>query len=368
MTRILAILTVRNEGAFLLDWFAHHRAAGVTDFLVFSNDCADGTDAMLDRLARLGWLSHVRNDGPHRRSAQWDALARAEAHPLRTAADWIVTLDIDEYVNIHAGDGTVPALLGALPGATAITMAWRLFGNAGVVAFEDRPVTEVFTRAAPPIIGWPWRASLFKTLFRNDGTYARLGVHRPRRPDPARIAAARWHDGSGRPLPDAFRTARIFAPLGQDNFGLVQLNHYALGAMESYIVKVDRGRANRDGSAFDMSYWVERNLCSDEDRSIARMRPLSDPIRATLAADPVLGPLHRHAVAWRRARFEALMLEEPFRSLFARLLMVPPSHPVGPEGTRRLTAFALRATGLRSVPGAAGDGASEDPPDSPQPG
>ena len=48
--RILAVLTVRNEAAFLLEWLAHHRAVGVTDFLVFSNDCQDGTDAMLDRL------------------------------------------------------------------------------------------------------------------------------------------------------------------------------------------------------------------------------------------------------------------------------------------------------------------------------
>lgn len=37
--RTLAILTQRNEGAFLLEWLAHHRAIGFTDFLVFSNDC-----------------------------------------------------------------------------------------------------------------------------------------------------------------------------------------------------------------------------------------------------------------------------------------------------------------------------------------
>ena len=57
--KITAVLCVRNEGAFLLEWLAHHRAAGVTDFLVFSNDCDDGTDAMLDRLAGLGWLTHL---------------------------------------------------------------------------------------------------------------------------------------------------------------------------------------------------------------------------------------------------------------------------------------------------------------------
>ena len=56
--RFLAILCVRNEAAFLMEWLAHHRAVGFTDFLVFSNDSQDGTDAMLDRLAERGELTH----------------------------------------------------------------------------------------------------------------------------------------------------------------------------------------------------------------------------------------------------------------------------------------------------------------------
>ena len=63
--RVLAILGVKNEGAFLLEWLAHHRACGFTDFLVFSNDCSDGTDLMLDRLAAMGWLTPC----PQRRPA-----------------------------------------------------------------------------------------------------------------------------------------------------------------------------------------------------------------------------------------------------------------------------------------------------------
>ena len=84
--RLLAILTVRNEGAFLLDWLAWHRHVGFTDFLVFSNDCDDGTDRMLDRLSDLGWLTHCPNPGPHAEGAQWAALKAANGHPLRRAA------------------------------------------------------------------------------------------------------------------------------------------------------------------------------------------------------------------------------------------------------------------------------------------
>ena len=181
--RFLAVLTVRNEAAFLLEWLAHHQAVGFTDFLVFSNDCDDGTDTMLDHLQTLGALHHVRNAGPHDGGVQWAALKLADRHPLVKSADWILALDIDEFVNIHAGDHTLAALLSALPDATAITLTWRLFGNCGIERYADMPVTEQFVGAAPKIMTWPWRASMFKTFFKTDGVYRKLGIHRPRNPD-----------------------------------------------------------------------------------------------------------------------------------------------------------------------------------------
>jgi hypothetical protein len=321
--RALAILTVKNEAAFLLDWLAHHRACGFTDFLIFSNDCSDGTDAMLDRLAEMHWLIHVRNDGAMPEGPQWAALKAADRHPVVRDADWILVCDIDEYVNVHTGNGSLTALLSALPQATAIPLTWRMFGNAGVIDYVDLPVTEQFIRAAPATLAWPWRAQLFKTLFRNDGTYRKLGVHRPRSPNPDRLAGAVWCDGSGRTLSARMHTTGIISDYRHDTCGLVQLNHYALGAMESYLVKCDRGRANRDAAAFDMGYWVDRNFDAVDDPSILLLN--SQPHRDELRRDPVLADLHIRAVTWRHARFADLMTAEPWRAFFGRLLMCPAS-------------------------------------------
>ena len=140
--RALAILTVKNEAAFLLEWLAHHRGVGFTDFLVISNDCSDGTDAMLDRLQEMGLLTHLRNDGPHPDSPQWSALKRAGSHPLYAEADWALFFDIDEFVNIHVGDRRLPDLIAALPSeATAIALtviAFNLLGDAIRDAVDPR--------------------------------------------------------------------------------------------------------------------------------------------------------------------------------------------------------------------------------------
>lgn len=305
---------MRNEGAFLLEWLSHHIAVGFTDFLVFSNDCDDGTDLMLDRLQDLGLLRHIRQTGPFPKGPQWSALQAAEKHDLTRAADWILVHDVDEFVNIHAGARRLPDLVAAVPDADCIALSWRMFGNAGVVDYDDAPVTETFTRAAPADLNWPWRAVLFKTLFRNNGRYRKLGVHRPR----GGGEGARWFDGSGRALPELYRDRGLFVPLGRDNGQIAQLNHYALGAMESYVVKCDRGRANRAADPFDMSYWVDRNFSDVEDRSI-----LSLP-RAPIE-DARLDELHRAAVAWRKDRFRQLMRDEVWQGLYGRLLLAPPS-------------------------------------------
>lgn len=313
--RALAITTLRNEGAFLLEWLAHHRAVGFTDFLVFTNDCDDGTDAMLDRLAQMGVVTHLRNPGPWDEGPQWAALKTADRHPAVRAADWVMVLDIDEFVNIHAGDGTLTALMAAAPGVDAFALTWRMFGNGGVIGYEDVPVTERFIHCAPPVLHWPWRALMIKTLFRRTA-FGKLGVHRPRGPN----GTPCWNDPT--------LGTRLFSEPGRDHYALGQLNHYALGSAESYILKCDRGRANRDG-AFDMSYWCDRNFAADQDLSIRRID--SQTLRRDLHADPNLGALHQAAVAWRRARFAALMADEHWRALFGRLLMTPPARVLGPE-------------------------------------
>jgi hypothetical protein len=347
--RATAVLCVRNEGAFLLEWIAHHRMVGFSDVLIYSNDCEDGTDVMLDRLQSMGLITHIRNSGPYDRGQngdknagpQWAMLRHAAQHSAVQSADWACVLDIDELVNIHTGARRLPDLIAALPNADAIAMTWRLFGNGGHVQMQDAPVTQTFTRAAPATLGWPWRAQMFKTLFKgpNFGHYTKLGVHRPQGLRAG--AQPRWFDGSGRALGDGFVTSRVFSDYTQNNYALVQLNHYPLGAVENYLVKADRGRANRDLSSFDMGYWIERNLNEAMDTTITALD--SSDLRAQLHSDPVLGDLHRAAFAWRRARFAALMQQEPWRALYGRLRMAPPSRSLSVDEAREITRHSPQA-------------------------
>jgi hypothetical protein len=52
--RTAIVTTMKNEGPFILEWIAYHRAIGVDDFLIYTNDCTDGTDTMLQMLMAKG--------------------------------------------------------------------------------------------------------------------------------------------------------------------------------------------------------------------------------------------------------------------------------------------------------------------------
>jgi hypothetical protein len=148
--KITAVTTQKNEGAFLLEWIAYHKIIGFTDIVILSNDCEDGSDEMLDHLSKSGEIVHLRNDGPYDdRGIQFAALKLADRQKAVKEADWIMHLDIDEFLNIHVGDGQIGDLIAALPEADAIALTWRMFGNNSIIEFKDRLITDQFARAAP---------------------------------------------------------------------------------------------------------------------------------------------------------------------------------------------------------------------------
>jgi hypothetical protein len=334
--QVLIVTAMRDEAPYLLEWVAYHRLIGVERFLVFSNDCADGTDAMLDRLQEMGLVTHARNEDYARRGVQWTALDRAREHLVTGEAEWILVSDVDEFVNVKTGAGRIGDLIDAVPEADAIALTWRLFGADGVVGIEDAPVIQQFTRAAPFPCHAPWQASQFKTLFRNDGRYRKLGVHRPKERAKGKAAPV-WVNGSGRRLGPEFLDTQVItygAAAGMDH---ACLNHYSLKSAEAFLVKAARGLPNRAKKPVDIGYWADRNFNTVEESSILRHLPALRGALEDLKADAVLGAQHAAGLAWHRARAAEIMDTLDGLILLTRAVGTE-RRDVAPELARRLLA------------------------------
>lgn len=326
--RITAVTCVKNEGPFLLEWIAFHRLLGVTDFLFYSNDCTDGTDRLLDGLAArpqpsTGRVVHLPNPAEGR-NYQMEALKNAARQSVVQEADWIWVADVDEFLNIHVGDKTIPALIAACGNPQAISIPFQFFANDGVRDYVDRPVIAQFTRSHNPDIWCAEMAIEVKTLVRSDFPLQYFGAHRPffRKSLPEGRHPA-WTDASGRKVPPKFLTAanprriRKFPAAGSRRFAT--LNHYALRSLDSYLVKNDRGDVNRDGRVFDDTYWRERNDPAFEDNSILRYMPRLMNALDALKQDPQIAALHGDCVRLHRERRDALMARPEYQEMYDHL-------------------------------------------------
>lgn len=322
--RILIVSALRNEGPYILDWIAHLIGAGATDFLLYSNDCEDGTDDILSLLDRAGVVTHVSHTPEPGTSIQWQVFRQARKHELRKQADWVLVCDVDEYVNIHIGAHRFADLLAAVPGDTdAIALAWRLFGNNGVTTFADAPVTEQFTRSMSASCSFPIASTFFKTLFRASGPFNQLGVHRPSQKRADRAAPPVWVDGAGQRLPDRFaQTAGRLSLLGTTmGRSLAELNHYSLRSAEGFLIKRARGLPNHREQAIDLGYWVQRNFNTDANDSIRAMAPATAAAKATLLAHDGVAQAHARAVAWHRTRIQELRKGIDGHTIYAQLCL-----------------------------------------------
>lgn len=313
---------MKNEAPYIVEWIAYHRAVGFDTFLIYTNNCTDGTDDILKRLDAMGIVHHRDNDGWTGNSPQQFALDAALEEPVLQQAEWIAHIDVDEFVNIRCGNGTLDDFFALVPQATNVAMTWRLFGHGGVTALADRPVIEQFTQCAPKYCPKPHTVWGFKTMFRNIGAYSKLSCHRPNKLEEDRAGDVVWVNGNGtvttkEMIKNGWRSSK--RSIGYD---LIQLNHYALRSADSYLVKRQRGRALHVDRSIGLNYWIRMDWCDHTDVTIHRNLPRLRAEMARLMADPELKRLHDAGFAWHRAKAEELHNTPEFQELYDQALSI----------------------------------------------
>ncbi|UWQ28457.1 glycosyltransferase family 2 protein [Leisingera sp. M523] len=294
---VVVVTTMKDEGAYILDWISHYKSIGVSDFVIFTNECSDPTDHILRCLHRMGVIEHrfsrVVRRGPHKSALMW-----AEYEPKVNNADWVLVIDVDEYLQINSGDGTLPGLLAERADADAVSFVWRIFGNAGVGTVDHPPVPQAFV-LAEPAAGLPDEHRFFKTAFRKNGKFTRMGVHRPFLADTA--GEVNWQLADGTRLPEDELEGALYVRGGY-GYSAAQLNHYALRSRDGFLNKKARGRANHFTSSIEPSYWHKFDRNEEEDRRLADNFSAALQIKEDLLQDANLREYHEMALVWHRRK------------------------------------------------------------------
>ncbi len=232
----------KNEGPFLLEWVAYHRVIGFSRIVVVSNDCDDGSDVLLDRLAEAGVVEHIRQEVPQGIAPQANAERVAREAGVFRGGDWIMWLDADEFLLPSPPHQTVEDLIAAIGDAAALMMAWRFFGDNHHKHWPGRHVSADFTLAARRRRG---QNAQVKTLFRHGPEIARLDIHRPVLADGVTRGDFPVVTSAGNPADDRFYqpSSRPFNRLvaEQRPYILGQVAHFSIRTPDMYARKALRG-------------------------------------------------------------------------------------------------------------------------------
>ncbi len=314
MAGYTVITTMKNEGAFLLEWVAHHKAIGFDNIVICTNDCADATRNMALRLQEMGLVRHHATRAWAATSIQRSALKQVRRYGEVTEAEWLYVCDADEFLVVKLGDGTVQSLVAAAsPGVEVIPVPWRIFGPDGQRDYRAGRITQQFLRArrGPHVIAI---APVYpKSLFRGLENLHRIGVHQPvPKPDLGRALFTEAPGGQ----PPVRQRHPMFV---QADYRFAQVNHYCLRSRDSFLVKRERGRVNHVGQGMDIDYWDRFNLAEVPCDAIRRYDIATEDWLGRLLTDPVLGQLHDNAVNWHRMRIAALHANRDWAAIIAAI-------------------------------------------------
>lgn len=315
--RSLIISSMRNEGAFIVEWVTWYRMLGFTDILVVTNDCTDRSPQLLDALQGAGWLTHLRSVVPEGALPLRHKLAAAKRHPLVHAAEWILVCDVDEFLVIHKGDGRISDLLPAgEPDFLGMAINWKVFGTSDLTHWSDGLVHRQFTQAARKGAGCN---SWFKAISRRADLFRRLDAHGPAgyraelAPSPWGSAGLRWVNSAGETVPDWHPDSpyqRQTAP-AVTTHAAAQMNHYMIRSEESFSLKRGTLSAAARKDRYTDGFYKLFNRNEVRDQSALRYRAAFDALHAEAMALPGVWELHHLCCADYVERLAAVAGREP---------------------------------------------------------
>ena len=312
--RVLVTTCMKDEGPFILEWLAWHKAMGVSDVVVFTNDCTDGTDRLLDRLHAMGEVTHLPNPALAVNSPAFQPIALAYTHflPAFRAADLVISMDVDEFINVRVGAGRLADLFAATGPFDALSMTELNHGANGQIDFTPGSVRAQFPAHETQRPGHYRARRGVKTITRLSPRVERIRNHRP--DFVAGGLPPLWLDGAG-------RFTRWFDASGGENghdcrgsYDLVSLEHYPLRSLGSFFVKTLRGDVVVANKSVSLRYWRMRNR---NEVTTSRFNPAieaaaADYAQRRFAGDATLMALHQACCDHHRARIDEIAHDPAF--------------------------------------------------------
>ncbi len=290
--RFLVFAGMRDEGAFLVEWISWYRMLGF-EILIGVNDCTDRSPALLDAFAQAGWLRWFEHRPPEGTPPKQSAHRQAQRHPATAETDWLLICDVDEFLVLHRGDGTIASYLDDLGrDFLGVAFHWQCFGTGGWKRYQPGLVHRQFRRRGPS--QRPANV-MVKTLFRTPRRFERWSDHMPWAFD------GEWDRGTNRIVDSEGRIIEAlltgphpvrYTDVSQVTHRYAQMNHYVLRSVEQFETKRGTLSATAAKDRYTQAFFDARDRNGRRDLSALAHAAAFDRIHTEAMALPGVARLH----------------------------------------------------------------------------
>lgn len=301
----------KDEGPFILEFVAHHLVLGFDRIMIASNDCSDGSDALLAALHGAGFIQHL-----HQTVAPHEVPQHAGYSKLRAAfgldgVDWLMVLDVDEFLHVSIGDGRVQDLTAAAPvQVDIIALNAKSFGTIAGAQWQPERVCERFTRR----LGSRDKLNgMVKSITRAPQRFGAIYNHHPDHFHPAaplsvmRADGALWHTDLAKPL---WKQLRHFKPL-DIRHDWASFHHYAIKTYDSFALRRARGNgaivaSQKHAERYSDAYFKDFSRANIADMSIAKYKEQVVEMMLNMLSVPAIHDAQKRTETLTRAKLAAL--------------------------------------------------------------
>lgn len=311
--RFLITTCMKDEGPFIIEWLAWHKSIGIEDFVIFTNDCTDGTDLLLDRLEEMDLLRHLPNPALATGSSEFQPLALAYTPHLSEFknADFYISMDVDEFINIRLGKGHMADLLADTGPFDALSISELNHGSNKIEEYKPGLMIEQFPRHQRETPGEFRARRGVKTIVRLGSKIKHIRNHRPDlRHDAGDV---RWLNGSGEEISSLHDDPEQNGIDVRGSYKKVVLDHFPLRSLNSYLVKMFRGDVVVKNKMVSQRYWRQRDRDSDLSSNFNRQKAGFQKEYDKLMKDKKLAKIHKDCCDAHQARITELLDDPTFQ-------------------------------------------------------
>jgi len=138
MYEVAVLAMFKNESWIIKEWIDHYLSEGIDHFYLIDNGSTDNYLEKINPYIHDGKITLIKDSYRQRFHTQDILYNKHYLEKVRSETNWIIVVDMDEYIYSRNGCKTTSAYIATIPeNINKIVLPWKLFGSSNIIAHPE---------------------------------------------------------------------------------------------------------------------------------------------------------------------------------------------------------------------------------------